>query len=510
MATARTHRRPAPKARTATADSVTPKASVWTRIKATASRALGAVKRAFTKTAAVVAKPFKAVARGTRTFVYKRPRLAFFFARVKAIATRFWVRALRPLLRMVVYGAMITAVAIGLYVSPVLTIAIIVGLGLFFHGLAAVVERLEKAEANGSRAARWTLTVFAVIEGLFDVATYLGAAAALVAMCIASVPFAIYAALHLVLNYFAVPGASTLSFVAFCLMTGDLPLAIIWFALYGWQDVLAIRAAYRNWKTRRQNASYTAPIEEDVVVETSAEVPPATETPIEAVIEAPAAAVDAEVVVPPSEVPLRAQGVEEMQGSTYDMPVVLRTCAVCPAQAETLTPSLVILEGDRDICPECAASEVAEATALKHTGVSRAKRGIVVPLLREGIEASTIAAASRADIGSWHWLVTAEFRDTDGSTSPREWSVLGNGVVHATVRYHYKRNAVQGFDLNKRLVCTVPVLKGEGALVKAVASAQLQVTDELDRRDNLREKSEREPVAAPTAAPLLFTVAGKE
>lgn len=467
MATARVYHSSAFQADTASADSDILQTSIWHRIKTAAARVVRSVKRSFVKTTAVVAGGCKKAIR--------KLRLESFFVRIKSIGSRFWVRSLRPMLRAVALAAAVTGVVVCMFVNPMATIAVVAGLGLFLHLLAAIIERLEHAEASGSRAARMILSGFGIVERIVIFVMYLAAAAVAVAVCVTSLYAAIYFVLSLTLNYFAVPGATTISFVVSCVLAGDLLSPLVWLILFGYKDLHRTHAAYRRWQAAR--TATTTAVDAETFTATTHE--------------------DATMFQGDH---LRAQGTEEFWETADDVaPHTLQTCVGCGEDVAHLVASQHPDEPVVAICVACAEAEAvavakdaaqAEVTALRYTGVSLTKRGVVVSLLPAGIEATLTYAQSRANVDHWHWLETAHYRPLEGATLPRAWSVLGNGVVQATVRYHYKRNVVQGFDLHKRLISTVPVLKGQNALERAVACVQQHVTDELDRRDNLRIQTE--------------------
>jgi hypothetical protein len=467
----------------------TSKLSIKTRIKATLSHITTVAGR----TLKTGMKTVTAFAQKIHTYVRRQFRQNTLVARFRKVAQRFWARALRPLLRTTIYATLISLLVVGTFVNPILTIATLTLLGCSLHLLAAVIDIVQAAKANGSRAARVLWSVFKTGAQLLRAAVYIATALFVASVCAVSLSALVFVAMNLVLNYLAVAKANTISMLAYCAISGNIVAAVLLLVVEVVQSIVP-----------RGDARMYSP------ATSSVGVPQATAESVDLNMDA--------YFVYPTASNLRARGTEEFWDTQDDVaPMMSQTCAGCGEDATLLVPSLVCHEPNAHVCAACAAAEVAvveeerlaaatmEATALRHTGVSLTKCGIVVRLLPEGIQASPAWQRSREHMDHWHWLETAHYRPLTGAPSPREWSVLGNGVVQATVRYHYKRNVVQGFDVSKRPLCSIPVLKGLNALERAVACAQRIVTDELDRRDNLRQQTEHVEAPAPAPACAIVT-----
>lgn len=425
---ARSTARPAAAPTTPTTPTDNKTTGLWTRIKTTATRIVRTVKTGAVKTATRVAVTFTTATQAVRRLVRRRPRFTAFAKRIKKFAARCWVRALRPLLRATLQVMALTTVLLGMLFQPLLTMIGLTVLGCVAYGLALLLEWLMQGSARRVRLAAWLIRGLELCVKLGTWVAYGVSALALLAVCATSVAAALACLLYLGLAYYEVPSAATYAWTAFLVFNGAWFLAVLYFI---WDMSLSETPT---WQRRVAVTPAAAPV-------------------------APTAAMD-----------------------VTDM----AECTVCDTVSAHLVPSRVCHEPNARVCAACAAAEAAFAST---TDVPPVTRNPVVHLTADAIAASAAYQQSRNDLAHWYWLETAHYQEPDGRLVPREWSVLGNGVVQATVRYHYKRNVVQGFDAAKRLIGTVPVLKGNNAVVSAVQCAQQHVTDELDRRDSLRQQA---------------------
>jgi hypothetical protein len=174
------------------------------------------------------------VRRAVVAVVVARPRVMRVVLRVQMTASRLWRRAILPLLQAVALAAVFTtafvALVYGLMVAPLLTLlAYAVVIGVVFL-LALAWRALEEREARGSV---WAARVLNAVDFLARIGYALGLVAAgvlTVVLCATSLGFAVFVALDVALSYFAVRGASTIAFLASCLVTGQWELALAWLA----------------------------------------------------------------------------------------------------------------------------------------------------------------------------------------------------------------------------------------------------------------------------------------
>lgn len=489
MASAASLRRKfAPKANTQVEVSTDPKPSIWTRIKTTAKRLVGATKRGIVTAAKTVARPFKAAAR----FV-ARKTLTVRFA-IAMFVRRLWTRALQPFLGGVTLGLTLFAF---LY-APVLFIAALVVGGLLFLALAKGVEALDQRAAD-SRLARFALMVIEVLGYTAIILEYLAAAFIAGVLCAASLPFAVFMGMYLVLKYIGNRHALLASTLTFCLLAGLLAPVLLWLV---WRMYLAAVSS-------SQTSTTPTP-------------PPVREN---------APSVDADIVVVPTDITpsmapdapetwhrgnfLRAQGTEELWGTEHDVApttflvhddadegqaVPVNTpCVSCG----TTDGALRAAAGDpvdlRGLCTTCFDVEC-EVDAIDRTGVSLTKRNIAYSLNDVGLRATPEYAASVFDADRWYWVRTEWFRDRVGINHERTWTVLAEGKPHGAVTYMHAQKGMYGYDAANRPICVVRVRRGQKAYQEALAAAKAQVTDELNKR------ADRQPAATEIAPPTLASL----
>jgi hypothetical protein len=502
MASAASLRRKfAPKASTKVEVSTDPKPSIWTRIKTTAKRIVGASKRGIVTAAKTVARPFKAassfVARKTATV---RRTLATF-------ATNVWTRALKPFLGGVTLGVTLFAF---LY-APVLFIAALVVGGLFFLAFSKGVEALE-ARAVGSRLARFALTVIEVLGRVAIVLETLATAFIAGVLCVASLPFAIFTGMYLVLKYIGSERALMYSVLTFCVLTGHIGIVLVW-AL--WRMYLAAVSAWGSFDAPtppvRDRSAPSDEVYKDLrdfmagenTTYAAAAAAAMTVSALEVVVTAditPATAPDAPETWTRGNF-LVAKGTEEFWGTEHDVApatflvhedadegraaLVSKPCLSCGTTDGALRVSSNDSVETHGLCAACFDVEC-EVDAIDRTGVSLKARNVEFSLNDVGLRATPEYAASAFDADHWRWVLTAWFRDRSGINHERVWTVLAEGKPHGTVRYNHTKKVMHGLDGANRLVCVVPVRRGQKAYHEALAAAQTQVTDELNKRADLQ------------------------
>lgn len=498
--TARARRTSAPKADTQA--EVPAKASIWTRVKTSTK-----------KVAVVIAKPFKAIAKFVRRGAVKaavtaraavstvivtaqkaviaRPRILRAYLAVRRFAARLWLRSIRPLLLAMMYAlAIVTAIvvlAVGFTVAPLATAIGYIAVIAVMFGIAHGLRVLETREANGSVWAQRILNAFNFVARGLGVLAYVATAIATVAMSIVSLSFAVFIVLDIVLSYFEVRGATTIAFLASCVISGQWELALAWLL---WRVVRGgiISDASPEAQERARQAQREQPLTDAEFDAAYPEYQKSVDVMATARAQCDAVVVDAVIEVRPSDAPnnpetwtrgnyLIAKGTEELWGTEHDAPLVvhddadegqfvpvtaLMKCSACACGHVNLVLSRTQKNDEGRfayVCEECYAAE-SEDLALRYTGVSLTARSIEVRLNKAGIEASDEYALSRAiatgqltpeqqtmletlgwvgdDAGIW--LLVAEWRDKNGREYPREWACLYEGVEVACVRHERKRN----------------------------------------------------------------------
>lgn len=497
MATvARSRRTSAPKADTKAEVSAKPaftfvhKGNIHTSLKARIISKAVAAKLVAKRVATAIAKPVRTAAAkvvvtaravvstvtvATVRTVVSRPRALRAYFGVRLFAARLWHRAVRPLLRAMVFAIAITvafvAIVAGLTLAPVATILIYLGVMACFFAAARGLHALEQRAATiEGMTARRVLNALDVVARIFKVLAYGAAAVTTVALCVTSWSFAVFVVLDLVLSFFEVRGATTIAFLVSCIVSGQWVLAVSW--------VL--------WRSLRGGV-----ISDQPRIVPSDDVPAYSEIRREPVEHADVLHRDA-VEVRPSDAPdapetwtrgnhLIAKGTEEFWGTADDVPFVvhddadegrfvpvthLLTCTACGEGRVNLVLSRA-KPGDASVqayvCEECYAAEDehAEVAAIRHTGVSLKARSCEVHLNQAGIENSNAFSLSKAiasgaltveqraslahldwaegdDIGIW--MPVAWWRDRKGNPHKREWVCLYDGIEVARVRHEHRRN----------------------------------------------------------------------
>jgi len=542
MASAASLRRKfAPKANTKVEVSTDPKPSIWTRIKTAAKRIVGAAKRVantakrgIVTAAKTVARPFKAAA----SFVARKT--ATVRHTIATFATNVWTRALKPFLGGVTLGVTLFAF---LY-APVLFIAALVVGGLFFLAFSKGVEALE-ARAAGSRLARFALTVIEVLGRVAIVLETLATAFIAGVLCVASLPFAIFTGMYLVLKYIGSERALMYSVLTFCVLTGNIGIVLVWVM---WRMYLAAVSDWVSFDAPtppvRDRSAPSDEVYEDLRSFMSRD--PA----FDAAVASAQARMDAADVVVPTEAPyvpktaeeraadlaehllvrklfhadrigmgitpadapnhpewwtrgnfLVAKGTEEFWGTSLDVAPVVeievieaevieaaapvnKPCLSCGTTEGALRVATDSVE-THGLCSACFDIEC-EVDAIDRTGVSLKARNVEFSLNDVGLRATPEYADSAFDADHWRWVLTAWFRDRSGINHERVWTVLSEGKPHGTVRYNHTKKVMHGLDANQRLLCVVSVRRGQKAYSEALAAAQTQVTDELNKRADLQ------------------------
>lgn len=547
-ATARSNRKVAPKAPTKTEASVTPapapapKTSIWTRVgniantiakpfkaaarkvvsvtKTVAVKTASAVKTGAKKTKSVVAKATTKTKVAAQFVVAKLPvrRVAFF-------GLTLWYRALRPLLRGVIGSLGLGVLIFGAIAAPMTTAILLVVAAGFTFLLARLVKSAEEIEHH-SRFAR---IVLAGIDGLVRLGlalAYVSAATVVVALSVVSPAFAVFMVLAIGLTYFQVHGSMPIAFVAWCVLTGNWSLAIVWALWFllrlparSGLPMYGVDAVPEYSEIRRKPE-----VHEDVVSRPAHNVRLATERRRKGMSVRPSDAPNNPELWTRGE-HLVAIGTEEMWGTEHDqpvnladlegtaMPVVAPACGSCKTTNGAMrlrTQDYRFLSGsvtdvyytddgmpmhaaDVMLCEACYAAEC-EDNALAYTGVSLEKRSVEIRLNKLGIEHSSEYAASLFDPTSHHWMVSAWWRDREGGQHAREWSDLVNGHVVATVVHDYRRKVFRASALGKVVPngvktsledarrAAIDELSDEGAAVERHVDAATVATEGTPRR----------------------------
>lgn len=239
-----------------TSSNVAPvKASFWQRAKS-----------AVVSTAKRIAKPFVSVARKTnevaksaaRTTVTSAKRAAR-WARAKARAAKSavpsaaslwrvtrdsdsklyklgvwlddtWTRVVKPFLNIRMAAFAIIGFIVGLATAPIATLLVVAGAGAFLFALSYGIEALEHSTKT---AARWTLALLEGFVRCLKAAAYILTASLTLLLCAVSVPFLLTEVLELVLRYFDVANAVSISALVFFVLTGNwllVGLEVAWLA----------------------------------------------------------------------------------------------------------------------------------------------------------------------------------------------------------------------------------------------------------------------------------------
>lgn len=219
--------------------------SFWGRIRNTVSSVAARIASVVKRTAARVVRTTKAVAVGTarttkavvlgtgvaiarvaRAAMVRRPWVLTRDGAKQAVSSaaswcnNTWHRVLRPFLQIRVAALAVGAVTVGLFVAPVVTVAITAGCGLVLVAAAKLILVLEKV-ADTSSAARTTLKVIEVLVQIGRVLVYAATAAFVVAASCVSMVFLATEVLELVLRFLNVPNAFYIALITSCVLTGN-------------------------------------------------------------------------------------------------------------------------------------------------------------------------------------------------------------------------------------------------------------------------------------------------
>lgn len=542
--TARSNRKVAPKAATpAEVPATNPKPSIWTRVKTVTTKTAKVVRNSAVIVGKTIAKPFKAVAkkikpaakttfvRGGKVYTGTKARIVRIASNlqnsVKRIATkvaprvsRFWTLSLRPMLAAMLIAFAFTGLLVAAVFAPFVTALVLLGGALGVFGMAMGLKRLELREAAGSRAAHVILNIIEGVAQFLRAFMYAVTAVAVFAMCLVSLPFALFVAVDLVLSYFEVRGATTIAFLVSCLASGNWAMALAWLMWRGMRGgVITERSVPAYSEIRRSSDTHadTRHAKKDV---TPAMAPNNPETWTRGNY-------------------LHATGTEELWGTEFDAPppsVVVHDdadegrsvpvqrwdvavtneikCSSCNTdkgamrlrshsfvqlhtrEAVAVGDSLAkMLEWtpvagapfERSTEMLCSACYVAECEdlAITYTGVSLDKVSVEVRLNKTGIEHSPEHAKSVFEPESFVWLVSGWWRDKAGTQHAREHSCLVNGKVVATVVKDHRRNVFRATVLGKLVDSGVTK-----TLETAKYAAQSDLNDELNAVDRHVEAAE--------------------
>jgi hypothetical protein len=510
------------------------KPSIWTRIKTAAK-----------KTAAFIAKPFKAIGRTTKslakrmaaalTKVAKKvvpalrwtPKYAqYMMYRAKYAAKpvtnffgKLWQWSLKPICQVVLGVVAVTLLFVGAAIAPVTTILVLAGTAVLTLLLARALQALEAAEGH-SKAARFTLRGLEIIARIGRAVLYTAAGALVVVACMASAATALYVATFIVLSYLQVRGASSFAFYVWCVATGSwgtlLLFALLDSTLYLMRSRSAqTRRAAQEQEQEKYEESLRTKYEESL---RAAQVRyAAQEQAAQAEHEAfmretkpmwdRAAPKQASVQkdITPANAPgqphlwtrgnfLCAKGTEELWGTSHDVDPAsyvdvddgdeVHSAGDCQACGESMAGSW---QSDT-FCIKCVGAKL-EDEALIRTGVSLKARNVRVPLTQAGMEAQPAYVASKNPATPLQWLVTVKFRTRDNVEHPREWSLLDAGDVVGTVVYD---NDTRRFTTNA-LGETLKAVDGSDR--SEVAAKRLVydiVSDARNALDNMLSKDEKD------------------
>ena len=407
---------------------VAPKAAA----KAEAPATTTPVKASFLSRAkAVVVKTASRVA----AFVKVQARKVALVARVavarsKPIAKRAWTVALRPFLGGVLAGTSLGVLVISSLVAPVATVLTLLVTGGLFVLFARLVKQLEEVETV-SRFARVTLGVLEFIAQTLRALAYVGAVLITAALCVTSLPFAIFTMLALAFAYYDVRGGSTIAFLVWCVLSGSWGFGLLW---------LMWRGARRTYKSSADT---------DVVTDVPAYSEIRIRPPVvhAHVLRADSVAVGTEEV---THLYAEADAVlaEMMEASVENA----QACDACGTTKGALrirsnaVPFATVGAGfgkshetsDAMLCTDCYDAEC-EDNAIALTGVSLRKRSVNVVLNVVGRASLSEVVASKADTTQLFWAVTAWWRDRKGHHHDRQWDCFHAGQSVATVTYDHAR-----------------------------------------------------------------------
>lgn len=358
--------------------------------------------------------------------------------RVKPVAKRAWVVALRPFLGGVLAGAALGVVIVGVAVAPATTVLALVATGGAFILAAKGVKFLEDTQAT-SAASRIVLRVLEGVAQVLRVLAYAGAAVLAIATCVASPAFAVFSALTLGLAYLDVRGGGTIAFLAWCALSGSWLLGLLW---------LAWRGASRLSVT-------------DAVVEPVMEYVDVDHVNTEY-------AYDIDLDVHEEVIAIGAEEVADLDLS-FDLGDVDHVSATPPCSACGTTDRGTRVKsnavpfatgGDNvgtphapsmdTLCGDCYDAEC-EDNAIALTGVSLRKRSVNVALNALGRVNLPEYAMSKDDTTQAFWAVTAWWRDRRGHHHDRQWDCLYDGDVVASVTYDHNRKVYRASALGKFL-----------------------------------------------------------
>jgi len=417
-------------------------ASVWTRIKTAAK-----------KTAAVIVKPFKAVATKVKPVTAKVAKTAktvgativktaktvgaktvkavkAVVAKIEPVSTKLWARSLKPLLLGIVGGVALFGFVVAAIAAPFTTAITLALAGGLVIGLALGVKYLEEHEAT-SRLARIVLRVLDAIVLTGIVLVYAAAALFVFALCATSFTFFVFTTTFLALTYFQVRGAASISFVSWAVVSGNWTLALLWALLF--VSRIPVRAA-------TVVPEYSEIRRKPEVHET---IRRATQQPSQ-----------------PTGNFLRAKGTEELWGTEHDRDPntvdpnwseVWVNDSACNGCGSTDGAMRVATDGPiatHGLCSKCFDLQC-EEDALRFTGVSLKARSVEVRLNQVGIAKSKEFLASKSDATSFHWMESAWWRDRSGAEYAREKLCLMDGREVARVVHDYKRKVYRASVLGQ-------------------------------------------------------------
>ncbi len=464
----------APKATTQAEVPATNKPSIWTRIKTAAQKTAAVIAKPFKavaakikptskKVATTVSKPFKAAAR----FVSRISRdLRVSHVNMKAVlaggwrpvdwslfgwgsramavvvmsgrfVSTFWARSLKPMLLGLIGGVALFGFFVAAIVAPITTSLVLLLAGGLVVGLALGVKYLEEHEAT-SRLARITLRILDALVLTGTVFVYAAAALTVFTLCLTSFTFFAFTATFLTLTYLQVRGAASIAFVAWAVVSGNWMLALLWALLF--VSRIPTRTATRDAAIPTYSEIRRKP-------EVHENVRRATQQPAQ----------PAQPAQPTGNF-LRAKGTEELWGTEHDAPPAadwdwtdIEPNYPCVACRSTTGAMRIATDGPVDthgLCGACFDLQC-EEDALRFTGVSLKARSVEVRLNQKGIEHSKEFSASKFDSTSFHWMESAWWRDRGGAEYAREKLCLMDGREVARVVHDYKRKVYRASVLGQ-------------------------------------------------------------
>ncbi len=500
--------------------------SIWTRVKTAAKKTAAVVAKPFKAAAKIVTRSAKAVASKTKAVVVKI-RNASSVRAATGFVSMLWNRVFRMFLRAMFMGIAASVVLLGAIVAPFWTFLVVAGLGLALVGLALGVKALEEAEGT-SRAAR---IVLAILEGIVRaglVLSYIASAAMTLLMAVTSLPFAVFVVGACVALWYKSPMGVFAAFAAFCVLSGQWWALALWLIFFGLPvakhedaEVPEYSEIRRKPEAHENVVRRTESDHERDIVERYNEARRQGWSHEEALrdrdIRPDAAPNHPELWTRGNH--LVAKGTEELWGTEHDRPLVVhddadegravpvepagpwhevwdndQACSACGTTKGAMrirsmnVPFVTAGTGkgnaaedahERELlCSACFTAEC-EDVALALTGVSIDARSVEVRLNKAGIEHSPEHAASKFDPTSFHWLESGWWRDRNGNQHAREWSCLVNGRVVASIVQDHRRKVFRASALGK----VVP-----NGVKTSVEAAKRAAEDELSDEANAVER----------------------